>query len=151
MLIIQVVNGEVIGNPVHYREIFGNLSDVSYEQLSSQNYFKINLFRDHNKLTQKLITCAPVYEDPWVYTVEVQDMTDQEIQQAKDSVMDTIRRSRNNLLSASDWTQISDSTANKELWATYRQALRDLPATIGDADPRTWNNWPHDPNWVSPN
>ena len=26
--------------------------------------------------------------------------------------------------------------------ATYRQALRNVPATIGDADPRTWSDWP---------
>lgn len=42
-----------------------------------------------------------------------------------------IRTLRNNLLDASDWTQINDSTADKAAWATYRQALRDIPAQAG--------------------
>lgn len=38
-----------------------------------------------------------------------------------------MREERNNKLFASDWTQIPDCTLpNKALWATYRQALRDL-------------------------
>ena len=31
-------------------------------------------------------------------------------------------------LASSDWTQLSDSPAIASDWATYRQALRDLPA-----------------------
>lgn len=42
---------------------------------------------------------------------------------------DTVKRNeRDALLSRSDWTQAGDDpTGNKEAWATYRQALRDLP------------------------
>lgn len=37
---------------------------------------------------------------------------------------------RNRLLAESDWTQTADNpTGNAEAWATYRQALRDFPAT----------------------
>jgi len=42
---------------------------------------------------------------------------------------------RNDELSASDWTQLADSTANKTAWATYRQALRDLPAHLAALSP----------------
>lgn len=31
-------------------------------------------------------------------------------------------------LQKTDWTQLPDATVDKTLWATYRQALRDLPA-----------------------
>ena len=41
------------------------------------------------------------------------------------------RRRRNQLLDVSDWTQLPDSTADKAVWATYRQALRDLPSQAG--------------------
>jgi hypothetical protein len=41
------------------------------------------------------------------------------------------RRKRGQLLTASDWTQLGDSTADKATWATYRQALRDIPAQAG--------------------
>jgi hypothetical protein len=41
---------------------------------------------------------------------------------------------RNAELNRTDWTQIEDSPADKAAWATYRQALRDLPAQGGSAD-----------------
>ena len=41
---------------------------------------------------------------------------------------------RDGELARTDWTQITDSTADKAAWAIYRQALRDLPAS--NADPR---------------
>jgi hypothetical protein len=41
---------------------------------------------------------------------------------------------RNAQLAASDWTQTLDAPVDKAAWATYRQALRDLPAQGGIAD-----------------
>ena len=44
-----------------------------------------------------------------------------------------IREKRNNLLIASDWTQMPDSplsSTKKTEWATYRQNLRNLIQTI---------------------
>lgn len=55
-----------------------------------------------------------------------------------------IRYTRNRLLSASDWTQIPDSPLSvdiKNLWAVYRQQLRDLPSSI---DPTNYS-WPTPP------
>ena len=40
-----------------------------------------------------------------------------------------MRTIRNRLLAESDWTQLPDATCDREAWATYRQALRDFPAT----------------------
>lgn len=43
-----------------------------------------------------------------------------------------LRSKRDKQLLASDWTQFNDSPltdAKKQEWATYRQALRDLPST----------------------
>ena len=47
---------------------------------------------------------------------------------------DRIRQWRDRELAQSDWTQVVDSQADKAAWATYRQALRDLPAQ--NADPK---------------
>jgi hypothetical protein len=41
---------------------------------------------------------------------------------------------RNAELLNSDWRMISDAPTDKEAWAIYRQALRDLPAQGGLAD-----------------
>ena len=43
----------------------------------------------------------------------------------------SVRQSRNDKLKECDWTQLSDSTADKPLWATYRQALRDISGQAG--------------------
>lgn len=45
---------------------------------------------------------------------------------------DYVRAVRNAELAACDYTQVADSQANKTAWATYRQALRDLPASNKD-------------------
>ena len=47
-------------------------------------------------------------------------------------LLERIRNWRNAELAACDWTQIADSTADKTAWATYRQELRDLPASNKD-------------------
>ena len=40
-----------------------------------------------------------------------------------------MRNHRNRLLAESDWTQVVDAPVDQQAWATYRQALRDFPAT----------------------
>jgi hypothetical protein len=42
-----------------------------------------------------------------------------------------VREQRTQKLKDCDWTQIADSTADKTAWATYRQALRDVPTQAG--------------------
>lgn len=59
-----------------------------------------------------------------------------------------VRTIRNGLLEESDWTQSPDSpltTEKKTEWATYRQALRDVPATnssVTDIDSVVWPTKP---------
>lgn len=46
--------------------------------------------------------------------------------------MEAVRAERNRLLAASDYTQMPDApltAAQRSAWRSYRQALRDLPAT----------------------
>jgi hypothetical protein len=49
---------------------------------------------------------------------------------------------RNRELARTDWTQLADSSADKAAWATYRQALRDLPAQGDLADEAEFPNVP---------
>ena len=53
-----------------------------------------------------------------------------------------VRRSRTEKLKDCDWTQIADSTADKAVWATYRQALRDVPTQAGFPWTITWPESP---------
>jgi hypothetical protein len=41
------------------------------------------------------------------------------------------RTERARLLAASDWTQVADAPVDQAAWATYRQALRDVPKQAG--------------------
>jgi uncharacterized protein YjiS (DUF1127 family) len=43
-----------------------------------------------------------------------------------------LREQRNRLLQSSDFSQLPDAPVNRDEWATYRQALRDLPANTND-------------------
>ena len=53
-----------------------------------------------------------------------------------------VRRKRDSLLKQSDWTQLPDAPVDKTAWATYRQALRDLPQQSGFPDNVTWPEEP---------
>ena len=53
---------------------------------------------------------------------------------SNETYLSRLRYWRNKELAACDWTQVQDAPVDKAAWATYRQALRDLPAS--NADPR---------------
>jgi hypothetical protein len=72
--------------------------------------------------------------DEWIF---------EEDQDTKQMYLNGLRTERNNRLADSDWTQLTDAPVNREAWAAYRQALRDLPgSTINPAAPV----WPEKPN-----
>lgn len=59
-----------------------------------------------------------------------------------------VRNERNLLISASDWTQMSDNSLTNEKkteWATYRQTLRNIPATHSAATSLENITWPTKP------
>ena len=49
-----------------------------------------------------------------------------------DKLFKRIRKWRDAELVKSDWTQVLDAPVDQAAWATYRQALRDLPASNDD-------------------
>ena len=54
----------------------------------------------------------------------------------------SVRTARDEKLKDSDWTQIADAPVDKEIWATYRQALRDVPIQPGFPWEVTWPTQP---------
>jgi len=67
----------------------------------------------------------------WVQVWNITDATAEEVEQRTEAQAQTIRAQRNVKLSASDWTQVADAPVNKQSWADYRQALRDITAQAG--------------------
>ncbi len=57
--------------------------------------------------------------------------------------MQLLRVKRNKLLIATDWTQTLDVPESIRIkWASYRQALRDLPSNTSDPKNPTWPTEP---------
>jgi hypothetical protein len=61
---------------------------------------------------------------------------------ANDRKASEVRVERNAKLVQTDWTQISDATVDKQAWATYRQALRDITTQSGFPLTVTWPDAP---------
>jgi hypothetical protein len=137
------------GVVAHYKELFRNtsfsVSGPSDEFLADNGAKKVTVFKAHDRATQKLVSVDPYEEDGIVYTVSVVDKTAEEIAADLNSKAAQIRNQRNQLLSASDWTQVLDAPINRTAWAAYRQALRDI--TSQEDFP---NNvvWPKNPDEI---
>ena len=57
---------------------------------------------------------------------------------ANDRAAADIRTERDIKLTQSDWTQVADAPVDKASWATYRQALRDIPSQAGFPNEVIW-------------
>lgn len=94
---------------------------------------------DHTKdfnVTAEQVNGAWV--EKWVAT----DVSAEEIANRTANQATNVRAERDQKLSATDWTQVADAPVNQASWATYRQALRDVPAQAGFP----WNvTWPTQP------
>ena len=126
------------GQAAHYKDLFKNTSfpasGPSDEFLASAGAYKVSVFRPYDRATQKLVLCEPVVENGFAFCVEVVDKTAEEIAADVASKAAQVRAARDRALSASDWTQVADAPVDQQAWATYRQALRDLPSQVGFPD-----------------
>jgi hypothetical protein len=80
-------------------------------------------------------TLGPIFTDGETTAVEQEVVykAAKDAEQAK-----SVRTTRDEKLKDSDWTQIADAPVDKEIWATYRQALRDVPTQSGFPWEVTW-------------
>lgn len=83
-------------NVVDYRQAFPNSSFTSSgpsdDFLAANGYARVNLFKEHNRATQKLVQSAPYYEAPWVYTVQVKDKSTEELQQEQEAFVAELQK-----------------------------------------------------------
>jgi|11BtaG_2_1085332.scaffolds.fasta_scaffold06875_2 uncharacterized protein (UPF0297 family) len=128
---IQVNESNIITGVFHKNARVDNYaSDPSYIEITQDQYNELvtrQSVEDVKQYIDGVISDAPA-------TVA-----------SEDDLREIIRRQRNKLLAASDWTQANDSplSASKRTeWATYRQALRDLPANTTDPANPTWPTKP---------
>jgi|LakMenEpi03Aug12_release.lakeMendotaPanAssembly.Ray.scaffolds.fasta_scaffold180374_3 hypothetical protein len=133
MLIAIIQDNEIIkiGNS---NELFPNVSfpanGPESEFLIANSAMMVKQFIDLDETKQKLIPTDPYIKDNIVYTVDVVNKSEDELNADNERILtqlgDSIRHNRNLLLKDSDWTQIADAPVDKTAWANYRQELRDI-------------------------
>lgn len=74
----------------------------------------------------------------WILKWSIIDKTATQIQEYDNNKASEARLERNFLLTSSDWTQVADAPVDQAAWATYRQALRDIPSQAGFPNEVTW-------------
>jgi hypothetical protein len=135
---------ELAGNIRFSPNIFQTAESLSDEQRQELNvYFIEDAPRSELTNTQK-------YGDP-IFTIigaiversyPVVDKTTEEIQAEALSKAEEVRTERNQKLAESDWTQLADAPVDKTAWATYRQALRNIPNQSGFPLSVVWDDKP---------
>jgi len=118
-------------------------ADVVFEgpQATGGNQYQYSMRQGVEQIDGKWYTkyvLGPVFTDAPEATAAQQEadyQASKDAEQAKN-----VREQRNAKLAECDWTQLDDFAGGKKLeWATYRQALRDVPAQTGFP----WTvNWP---------
>ena len=63
---------------------------------------------------------------------------------------DSIRATRDQILSDTDWTMTTGASVDQAQWAAYRQNIRDIPQTYSDKTPDDVV-WPTQPSTAGPN
>jgi len=75
---------------------------------------------------QNLIDDVAIVAGAWTQVWRVVQASADEIAERTSNQWANVRSERNTLLAQSDWTQLPDAPVNAAIWASYRQALRDI-------------------------
>jgi hypothetical protein len=122
-----------------------HIFDVEPTQWDADNYCYVTRLTEeqvtHFGVHKKQIVTPP-YHDPatqlleegpallidgvWTQNYIVSDLSADESAAKVGAQWTVIRAERNRLLVDSDWTQLPDAPVDAAVWATYRQALRDI-------------------------
>jgi len=158
-MFVEVKNGAVVTFPYDYDTLVQKNPYTKFAQtdlLSMYSGTEANI--DGNELvrvieieaptfdkqTQKLVqNSAPILVNSvWSLGWEVQALSQTE-QDAKNVLQaKSVREQRSTKLAECDWTQVADAPVDKAVWATYRQALRDITTQSGFPWTITWPDAP---------
>ena len=81
----------------------------------------------------------------WTQVWNVSQKNSDELNEINNAMSANVRKQRNKKLTDCDWTQVADAPVDKAAWATYRQALRDLPKEAGFPWDMAWPTEPTNP------
>lgn len=132
----KIKDNKITKYPYEWNEIRNDHSNISFPPEVSED-FLATLFivvvrptpRPTIPYTKNAIEITPTKDQygKWIQTWEIVDATEEQIQARLNFQWNVVRDQRNDLLTASDWTQSRDvHLANDEDWTTYRQELRNI-------------------------
>ena len=119
-----------------------SMNGPSVQAIIDLGFYPVTVWLSHSHETQKLVPAQPYLIDGVCYTVAVEEKTSEELQSDLNNLASNIRSERNRRLADSDWTQLPDSNVDKEAWAIYRAALRDVPTQEGFPKQINWPSYP---------
>lgn len=137
---VKVTNGVVEKYPYSIGELRKDNPTVSFPKnpgndlLAEWNVFPVQPQNPpaFNQANQNCDRVNPTLQNGvWVETWSVTAASNDEINRRTAEMSIQVRAQRDSELMRSDWTQVADSPVDKAAWATYRQALRDIPSQPG--------------------
>ena len=149
-MFVKITNGQPQANYTigDLRKDHPNVSfprNISDETLAAYNVFRVKELPapEYNSRTHRLVTQAPtLVNGVWTVTRVAVAKDQAQIDSETAQVAANVREQRNKLIAECDWTQVADSPVDKQAWATYRQALRDVPTQAGFPWDVTWPEAP---------
>lgn len=142
MTYARVENGKVVEYPIYPGDIalrFPNTSfPVPFEPPDGYQPVRPTPQPavDH---TQALVEAEPLWtEEGLVQAWQVIDADPEQVAERTLSQAAAVRQKRDQLLNASDWTQLGDAPVEAAAWITYRQQLREVPSQEGFPWEVTW-------------
>lgn len=133
MLYALIKDNRVAAFPYTIDQLKADHANVSFPNPINQNILSLYGMEpvveyeipEVDSLTQSFSWGQPELRDGrWHQTWQVQQLS-------TEVASERVRDRRNQLLVASDWTQVADAPVNREAWAEYRAELRDLPNQAG--------------------
>lgn len=167
-MLIAIVNGQTVEQVGDYQVLFPNTSFPSSgptpEWMTENSCMYVNTYLPYDPTTQILTTVAPyiLVADPekpldWVYTVQVEQMTAEQLAAYQASVAAQIGAQAQALLSSTDWTTIPSVAdpaqsnpylTNQAEFISWRSQVRAIAVTpeytsvIPAMPAQAWSNQP---------
>ena len=151
-MLVKIKDDKVIKYPYTKEDLLQDYPNTSFPayfddvDLSSYNVFFVKE-ADQPKIeyTETITEHEPAFLDgEWTQIWSVSPASQTQIDDIDSMQATSVRHERNVLLAECDYTQLLDapSSINKEAWALYRQALRDITLQTGFPFTVTFPNKP---------
>lgn len=150
-MFVKITNGQVDQYPYTVGDLRKANPNVSFprniptETLAQYGVYPVTIAPapEFNSRTQRLVTQQPtLVNGAWTVTKSVVAKDQAQIDNETAQKAADVRQTRDQLLSATDWTQVADAPVDSAVWSVYRQSLRDVPSQAGFPWEVTWPTQP---------